>query len=135
MLFRNAHMLRYIHEIRKELPVVGKDRIVILKQIKAMCKSFFAENPDADYTEIVERFGSPGQIAASYIGEMDLSDVKKIMKIRNAIIRIISVTAIVSVLIWICAVSFAVIENRKQMHLTIEVETAVIERSEISEGD
>lgn len=135
MVIRNSGMWCYIREVRKELPIVGKDRKIIVRQIESMCKTYFTERSSVSYDEIVKRLGSPQQIVASYIGEMDLSDVAKGMKIRNAIIRIISAAAVVSVIIWICAVSSAMIENRKQMNLTIEVETAVIERFEIAKGD
>ena len=135
MIIRNAAMRRYIREVRKELPGVGKDRMIIVRQIDAMSKLYFLDNPGVSYAELVERLGSPQQIVTSYIGEMDLSDVKKSMKIRNEIVRIFSVIAAISVIIWICAVSSAIIENKNQRNLTIEVDTTVIERSETSEGE
>lgn len=58
------------------------------------------EHPNADYSAIVIRFGTPQQIAASCVAEMDEPELTKQLRARREIVGIVGVTALTVVLLW-----------------------------------
>ena len=66
----NVHLLRYLWEVREELPGSRKQRKQILSRVESSVRDFVAEHPGADYAAIVSHFGTPTQIAESNIEEM-----------------------------------------------------------------
>ena len=128
MVIRNADMRRYIHEVRKELPVAGKGRMVIVRQIQAVCKSYLAENPSAAYEDLITRFGTPGQIAATYLEELDVADLKKKLTVKKRVVCAAVIAAIAALGIWTGVVLHALNEYGDAMPGYIEKTVEVFER-------
>lgn len=74
-------------------------------------RDFVTRNPYADYDAIVTRFGTPQQITASYLEDMDTQELAQHLKIRKKIITIVGAAALAIVLLWACVVSFALVEH------------------------
>ena len=96
----NVHLLRYLWEVREELPGNGRQKKQILSRVEPSVRDFVTENPHADYAAITQRFGTPQQIAASYIEEMSTPELTQQLRIKKRIVYIIGATALVLVLIW-----------------------------------
>lgn len=111
MMKHNAAGRRYLRQIKKEMPRVGKQRGIILSQVKEELNILLTENPDAGYDDIVERFGTPQQITASYLDEMDKRGLAQQLHVRRKIIRIVSAMALVIMVVWIGAVCISIIDS------------------------
>lgn len=72
---------------------------------------YASKNPDADYSEIAARFGSPQQIASSYVDEMETEELLWNLKIRKKIVRIVAIIAALVVVLWLGVVTFEYIYN------------------------
>lgn len=103
--------------------------------MESSVRDFVTENPHADYAAITQRFGTPQQIAASYIEEMDAQELTLQLRIRKTIVRIVAATALVLVLLWAGVVVTALIRHVKAMNGYLIVgEAEVIDRTEYTEG-
>lgn len=131
----NVHLLRYLWKVRRELPGSGKQKEQILSRVESSVRDFVTENPNADYAAIKQRFGTPQQIAASCIEEMDAQELTLQLRIRKTIVRIVAATALVLVLLWAGVVVTALIRHVKAMNGYLIVgEAEVIDRTEYTEG-
>lgn len=131
----NVHLLRYLWEVREELPGNRRQKKQILSRVESSVRDFVTENPHADYAAITQRFGTPQQIAASCIEEMDAQELTLQLRIRKTIVRIVAATALVLVLLWAGVVVTALIRHVKAMNGYLIVgEAEVIDRTEYTEG-
>ena len=131
----NVHLLRYLWKVRRELPGSGKQKEQILSRVESSVRDFVTENPHADYAAITQRCGTPQQIAASCIEEMDAQELTLQLRIRKTIVRIVAATALVLVLLWAGVVVTALIRHVKAMNGYLIVgEAEVIDRTEYTEG-
>ena len=81
--------------------------------MESSVRDFVTENPHADYAAITQRFGTPQQIAASYIEEMSTPELTQQLRIKK---RIIGATALVLVLIWAGFVLAVTIDSHKSIN-------------------
>ena len=131
----NVHLLRYLWKVRGELPGNRRQKKQILSRVESSVRDFVTENPHADYAAITQRFGTPQQIAASCIEEMDAQKLTLQLRIRKTIVRIVAATALVLVLLWAGVVVTALIRHVKAMNGYLIVgEAEVIDRTEYTEG-
>lgn len=131
----NVHLLRYLWEVREELPGNRRQKKQILSRVESSVQDFVIENPHVDYATITQRFGTPQQIAASYIEEMSTPELTQQLRIRKTIVRIVAATALVLVLLWAGVVVTALIRRVKAMNGYLIVgEAEIIDRTEYTEG-
>lgn len=130
----NVHLLRYLWKVRGELPGNRRQKKQILSRVESSVRDFVTENPHADYAAITQRFGTPQQIAASCIEEMDAQELTLQLRIRKTIVRIVAATALVLVLLWAGVVVTALIRHIKDMDGYLIVgEAEVISRTDYPE--
>lgn len=128
----NIAAWRYLWKVRGWLPCSGKLKREIMARIKTVLNDYLNDHPDADFAELSHRFGTPQQIAASYIEEMNVQDLLKQLRIRKKIIGIVVATAVTLVLLWAGVVITALIRHVKAMDGYLIVgEAEVIDRWEI----
>ena len=128
----NIAAWRYLWKVRGWLPCSGKLKREIMARIKTVLDDYLNDHPDADFAELSHRFGTPQQIAASYIEEMNVQDLLKQLRIRKKIICIVVATALTLVSLWAGVVITALIRHVKAMDGYLIVgEAEVIDRWEI----
>lgn len=128
----NIAAWRYLWKVRGWLPCSGKLKREIMARIKTVLDDYLNDHPDADFAELSHRFGTPQQIAASYIEEMNVQDLLKQLRIRRKIICIVVATALTLVSLWAGVVITALIRHVKAMDGYLIVgEAEVIDRWEI----
>lgn len=128
----NIAAWRYLWKVRGWLPCSGKLKREIMARIKTVLNDYLNDHPDADFAELSHRFGTPQQIAASYIEEMNVQDLLKQLRIRKKIICIVVATALTLVSLWAGVVITALIRHVKAMDGYLIVgEAEVIDRWEI----
>lgn len=129
-MVNNAGIRQFLREMRKSIPCGGKQKKLVLEQVKASMLEYLAEKPDATYDDLLTRFGMPEQIASSYLEELDISDLKKQLSIRKRILLIVSLVAICIILLWTGVVCAALAEAKSNMGGIVTDEIEIIERTE-----
>lgn len=87
---QNWYIRRYVRAVSTFLPCSGKRKKPWLADLRAQAESYVAEGGDAAALE--QRFGTPQQMAFSYVDEMPTADLLAELHIRR---RLVAVTAIV----------------------------------------
>lgn len=127
----NKDARRYLRQIRGWLPCAGRMKRKMLECIKVDILEFLSENPDADYKMVVARFGTPQQIASSYVEEAETGELLRVLKTRRKVITIVVTTAVMIVSIWAGAVAFIVTSDAHKADGYYEVEITQIERNTV----
>lgn len=83
------YIRRYVRAVSGFLPCSGKRKKPWLADLRAQAESYVAEGGDAAALE--QRFGTPQQMAFSYVDEMPTADLLAELHIRR---RLVAVTAI-----------------------------------------
>lgn len=106
---RDAVLRRYLREVKGWLPCGGKMKKELLGKIGGTVSGYLEENPEGDYAALVCRFGTPQQIASAYVDEIETPELLHSLRIRRRIVKIVSGTALVVVILWVgvVAASFA----------------------------
>lgn len=125
---------RYLREIRGWLPCSGKLKRGILERIEHTIQEYLAENQDAAYEELTERFGAPQQIAATYVEEMGTDELLRDLRIRRKIMKIVAATAAVVICLWAGLVIASYVDHCKDVNGYATVEIIEMERNEYKEG-
>lgn len=107
MVKNKAWTWRYLRQVRSWLPCSCKAKRKIIGEIKSNIDDFMTNNPDAQYTNLVARFGTPQEIAASYVNEMDMGELLEGLKIRKRIMKTIMIAAVIAVLLWLGEIMIA----------------------------
>lgn len=101
---QNWYIRRYVRAVSTFLPCSGKRKKPWLADLRAQAESYVAEGGDAAALE--QRFGTPQQMAFSYVDEMPTADLLAELHIRR---RLVAVTTIalaaalavyIAVLVW-----------------------------------
>lgn len=92
---------RYLHQVRRALRGTGKQKKQVLEQVQASVSEYMEETPDCSYSDLVQRFGVPQQIAESYITEMDPKESLFDLRIRQRTFSIACVGIILCLTMWL----------------------------------
>ena len=103
---------RYFQSIRSWLPCSAKQKQQILSQVKENVFTFLDEHPDADLCAIEKQFGSPRQIAAACVDDMDTPALLTALRLRKRIFLAVIAGLVAAMLLWGWGVSTAIIEQR-----------------------
>lgn len=107
-MVRNKAARQFLREVKALLPDTGKQKKPIANRISTTVEELLTENPNAGYDEIVSRLGSPNQIAASCLEEMEAPELMKKLRVRKKVVCIVAAAAVAVVLLWAGVVSVAV---------------------------
>lgn len=108
----NKDMKRYYREVRSLLPGGFRRKRKLMKGLGDSLVRYLEDVEEADYSMIVRHFGTPAQIAVSYMEEMEPQEVLRELNVRKKIVSILVVSMTSIVLLWgvgvlISAVDFA----------------------------
>lgn len=108
----NAALRRYFRSIRSWLPCGAKQKQQIMNQVKENVLAFCEENPEADLDAVQTQFGSPRQIAAAYVDDLDTPALLAALRLRKRIFTAVIAGLIAAMFLWGWAVSTAIMEQR-----------------------
>lgn len=117
----------YYREIRHYLPGFGKLKKQIMDSIRQSIGAYLEENPAADFEEIQKHFGTPQQIATSYVDEMTTPEILKKFSVKKTILTIICAAVVTIVIIWLAAVGIAIANEHTQADGYYDVGTVIEE--------
>ena len=80
----------YYRQIRRWVPCGGKWKRRMMQGIISTIEAYRAECPEADFEALQMHFGTPQQIAAAFVDEMQTQQLLKELRIRRRIMRIVS---------------------------------------------
>ena len=115
-MVKNHAARQFLQEVKAMLPGAGKQKKAILHRIGATIEEYLVENPGAVYEEIVTRLGSPNQIAAACLEEMDIAKVMKQLRMKKKVVCIVTVTALAIVMLWAGVVFSALVGHNGMMN-------------------
>ena len=124
----NVHLLRYLWEVREELPGNRRQKKQILSRVESSVRDFVAEHPGADYAAIVSHF------AESNIEEMDASELLGSLQIQRKVVAIVLAAATLLVLMRFAFRLAAYMEFYKDMNGYAVVEVIEIDKTETDKG-
>lgn len=107
----NRKLVRYLKKIRRYLPCSTKMKNQLLFQLRGSIDNYLNEHPDADQAQIIQQFGTPEQIAASWLYEMDQKTLISQLQLKNRIARIITGCAVVIVLLFSATMAYLLYDN------------------------
>lgn len=107
----DKQLRKYYHGVKKWLPGSGNQKKRVVDQIRNAVSLFMAEHPEADYTAIECHFGTPQEIAASYVVEMESKELLSDLQIRKKIVGVIAVFAMAIAVLWAGFLSYAMSDH------------------------
>lgn len=114
---------RYIRGVSRALPCGRKVKKQIVSQIRSSIADFLRENPNADFEAVQLHFGTPKEIAASYIHEQDTTALLNTVQIKKKILAIVAGTMVLMLLMWSVALVCEMVDTYKSTHGTTVVVT------------
>ena len=117
---------RYIRSISNALPCSGKVKKQIVSQIRESIDGYLLENPEADLATLQAHFGTPQEIAASYVNEQDPSALLHKMSIKKKVLVIVAGAVAFILLTWIGTVLWGIADARVMTEGRVEITTEQI---------
>lgn len=125
-MYRKNKIWLFLTRVRKSVPIRGKERKQLLERLRMELAAFEEEYPGCDYEQIVERFGTPEQIAEDFLAELDHNSVAHALQVRQRIVKILVATALVGVLMWGFMLLCAYLEHLDRVHGYFDEEVITI---------
>lgn len=105
---------RYYRKVRSWLPG-GKMRRYVMTQIRETVQEFAQEHPDADVAAIQAQLGTPQEIAAAYVENMETAAVLKGLRIRRRVLFAVCATMLAILISWVALVTIVTVRDRNSI--------------------
>ncbi len=105
---------RYYRKVRSWLPG-GKMRRYVMTQIRETVQEFVQEHPDADVAAIQAQLGTPQEIAAAYVENMETAAVLKGLRIRRRVLFAVCATTLAILISWVALVTIVTVQDRNSI--------------------
>lgn len=112
---------RYYKNIQRELVCSREAKRRILSDIAPNVVAYLSEHPETDLAAVENHFGTPRQIAASYVDSLGTQELLRKLKLRNRILLIVTVALVISVGAWLTALVIASIDAKNSARGYYEV--------------
>jgi len=110
---KSSAMRRYVRQVRSLLPCPAKQKQMIVEDIWENAAVFLQEHPAADYSQIEAHFGTPEQLAVSYVKDMDTGKLLRELRLKKRIMTVIVSSLVIALFIWAAAIIFIVADTHK----------------------
>lgn len=101
---QNWYIRRYVRAVSTFLPCSGKRKKPWLADLRAQAESYVAEGGDAAALE--QRFGTPQQMAFSYVDEMPTADLLAELHIRRRLVAVTAIALAAALAVYIVALAW-----------------------------
>lgn len=108
----NKEIKKYLRRVRAWLPCTTKRKRVILQSLREDISLFSQDQPNPSFDDLLQRFGTPQQIASAFVDEMGSMELLRDLRVRRRVITIAIVAAMTVILIWAIAVGIALIDEQ-----------------------
>ena len=117
----------YYRDVQKALPCSVSQRRKLMQDIRCAVSGYLQEHPEADIETVTAHFGTPQQIAETYLAETPPQKLRQQLKVKKWIVGIIAAAAACALLIWGIAVGIALANELQDADNYIETSPIVIE--------
>ena len=93
---------QYCHAVGNYLPCPRKQRQHILQSLRLRLEEYRAEHAEDSVTP-EEQFGTPQQVAASYVDDMDTAELLAALRLRRKILTVVGIGVLAALCILIAA--------------------------------
>ena len=105
---------RYYRKVRSWLPG-GKMRRYVMTQIRETVQEFVQEHPEADVAAIQAQLGTPQEIVAAYVENMETAAVLKGLRIRRRVLFAVCATMLAILISWTVLVTIVTVRDRNSI--------------------
>ena len=93
---------KYFDEIKELIPSKNKRTKDFLKNFKSQIEEYETDNIDCTYNDLIQEFGFPEDVIASYFGESQINELIKNLTIKRylKLITIVIITVVVLLGSW-----------------------------------
>lgn len=103
----DTELIAYFRDIRATIPGSPRQKRRITTGIQESIGDYISSHPGVQMEDIYSRFGSPRDIAETYVGELSSDELRKMTSVTRKIIKIAVIAVAAAVLIWAIAVGIA----------------------------
>ena len=89
----------YFREIRLLIPVSSKGVKKFLQDFRSSVEEYAENHPECSAEEIIEKFGSPEDVAYEYVSSVDAKEICRRITMNRSIKRVVGVIVIASVIV------------------------------------
>ena len=104
--------LDYLKAVEQQLSGKKAQKKAYLKKLAADVAERLEEEPELDSAALASTFGSPEELAAEFMGTLDVKDVKKAFGWK----KIVLIGVIIALLIWGAIGIIAVVDSHKSVN-------------------
>ena len=91
---------KYIKYVKKIIPIHSKDKKEFIQLLTQKIIEFSNTQPNCTYQNIIDEFGSPNEVAGSYIETLNSDEIIKKLNKKKIINIFISVIIILCISVW-----------------------------------
>ena len=96
---------KYLRKIKAAISCSKDTKKELMKIIKNDIDAFLLECPDATENDIINKFGSPDELAKSYLASLDISEVnsqlRKIKSVKQIVISSICIVILIILVLFV----------------------------------
>jgi hypothetical protein len=127
MMMKKNNCSIYLRNLKRLMPVYGKNQRIYLHTINESLNDYCNSNPNPSYEELEDNFGTPVEIIGDYLREQETQTLIKQVNQRNFFRLIIGIVLLAAL---ICCSAFWVNYYRAYLH-SIQTEPVYIIESPI----
>lgn len=91
---------KYIKYVKKIIPIHSKDKKEFIQLLTQKIIEFSNEHDSCSYQDIVDEFGSPNEVAGSYIESLENDDIIKQLNKKYIFKTLVTIIIFISIGIW-----------------------------------
>ena len=107
---KNKNARCYRRKVLALLPCTKRQKQKIISQFDASLSDYIESNPDVDFIDLEDHFGSPEAIAASYVENAGTADILQALRIRKRIVLTVSLAFAVLLISWAAVVTWSMVK-------------------------
>ena len=107
---KNKNARRYRRKVLSLLPCTKRQKQKIISQFVASLSDYIESNPDVDFIDLEDHFGSPEAITASYVENAGTADILQALRIRKRIVLTVSLAFAVLLISWAAVVTWSMVK-------------------------
>lgn len=129
---QNWYVRRYIRAVSSFLPCSGRTKKPWLDALRVQAGQYIAEGGDA--AALAERFGTPQQVAASYVDELPTAELLAELYVRRRIVTVVALAVVAALAVYAAVLAWQMHILHQDMSGWSERFVTEIERTEIRES-
>ena len=103
-----TEITQYCREVRSYLPCSFREKRRIIRQIQDNISLYLQDHPDADMQQIRAHFGTPNQIAAACVEDMETAVLLRSLRTRKKIVTAIAAGVLSIVILSLSYIGFRI---------------------------